>query len=299
MNSPERRRLRQFADLTGSISLAALGTAFAALSVGGPLRILVGFAVSFFLPGYGLTAILWRHSGGLGPGGRIALSVGLSASLSVLTDLILSVAGIGINFLAPLLLMSYETLVFSAIAVTIRWRRREGLPPDLLQAVTGLLKVFRSDKPLWVTVTALLALAAGLVFAIAITPPGRLSTQFYLLGPDGTASTLPERVFVNQSASIVIGIFNGADTRLSVNISVCLAPTNETCSATAVPISWEGVHTLEPRTLYILSANVDVGERTEIPFGFAVSLTGTFQLTFSLNATGVDAQSSIALTVVP
>lgn len=90
---------------------------------------------------------------------------------------------------------------------------------------------------------SVLVLSLLLVVAFAILPTGGSNTtEFYVLGPDGTASGYPENVTVGETVTIQVGIANHESNRQTYTL---VAQANETVLATrTVAVNreerWEG-----------------------------------------------------------
>jgi len=61
----------------------------------------------------------------------------------------------------------------------------------------------------WALALALVAALVGVV-AIAVNPPQTTEpyTEFYVLGPDGSASDYPENLSVDESGTVTVGVAN-------------------------------------------------------------------------------------------
>ncbi|PWI46392.1 hypothetical protein CEE45_17095 [Candidatus Heimdallarchaeota archaeon B3_Heim] len=85
-----------------------------------PLRIIVGFPLVLFLPGYSLICALFPKKNEMDAIERIALSIGLSIAVVVITGLVLSYTPWGIRLGPILLAISSFTLVFAAVTAARR-----------------------------------------------------------------------------------------------------------------------------------------------------------------------------------
>ena len=75
------------------------------------------------------------------------------------------------------------------------------------------------------SVTLVVALLVVIVFAIAPIGTGDTYTEFYVLGPNGTASDYPENVTVGETATVRVGIGNSESRRQTYTLVI---RTNET-----------------------------------------------------------------------
>ena len=230
MASPARPLplLRRFIDLAACMVISIVMIAAAVASFGGPLIIVLGGLLVVFVPGYSISCTIWDSESDMTAADRVAFSVGLSVALSIFTVLALSVFGIGVYPLTVVIALGYESLIFSVLAIGFRWARRQGAPHELVEFLDGSRRAIRSDRPFWAVVAGLLVAAALLLGMIFSVPQAVPETQFFVLGPDGTASTLPENVTANQTAAFVVGTHNGLAQAAQYTVTVCLLPANGT-----------------------------------------------------------------------
>ena len=77
-----------------------------------------------------------------------------------------------------------------------------------------------------ILVMSIIALSVILVYIIATPKIGERFTEFYLLGPNGTASDYPTDLGVGEKGKVIIGIVNheyeNITYRLEVNVNVSL-----------------------------------------------------------------------------
>jgi uncharacterized membrane protein len=69
----------------------------------------------------------------------------------------------------------------------------------------------------------LIAAALGVIYVVSLAPPRDRLTEFYLLGPDGTASGYPTRLTRGQSGTVIIGITNHEHEAVVYTVEVVLA----------------------------------------------------------------------------
>lgn len=99
------------------------------------------------------------------------------------------------------------------------------------RAVTGVLAV------------ALLASIGGVVFFAANPPPATEPfTEFYVLGPDGTASDYPTNLSVGESGTVIVGVTNHEHEAVSYTVVMTIG--DETIRERPVRLAdeetWEG-----------------------------------------------------------
>jgi uncharacterized membrane protein len=94
-----------------------------------------------------------------------------------------------------------------------------------------------------VLAVALLASVGGVVFFAANPPPATEPfTEFYVLGPDGTASDYPTDLSVGGSGTVIVGVTNHEHE--AVNYAVVMTMDGETVKERSVRLedeeTWEG-----------------------------------------------------------
>lgn len=99
------------------------------------------------------------------------------------------------------------------------------------RAVTGVLAV------------ALQASVGGVVFFAANPPPATEPfTEFYVLGPDGTASDYPTDLSVGESGTVIVGVTNHEHEVVSYTVVMALG--DQTIRESSVQLedeeTWEG-----------------------------------------------------------
>ena len=182
-----------------------LAVAMAVLELPVLLRLPVGIAATLVLPGYSVSMALFPP-GELDAVERSALTFSLSLGVIVLVAPFLNLNPGGFTAASIVGAVSAITLLATAVA----WWRRRGRP------AAGPLPGFASlDRPRWrgaggraagVVVGAVVVLIVALL-ALGIAAPSRM-TEFFVLGPDGTAEGLPARVASGSPTTITVGISN-------------------------------------------------------------------------------------------
>ncbi|WP_160113909.1 DUF1616 domain-containing protein [Halobellus limi] len=95
----------------------------------------------------------------------------------------------------------------------------------------------------WVLAVALLASLFGVVF-FAANPPTVTEpfTEFYILGPDGSATDYPTNLSVGESGTVIVGVTNHEHE--AVSYTVVMKLDNETVGERPVRLgdeeTWEG-----------------------------------------------------------
>lgn len=291
---------QRIVDLAVCILLSVVMVGLALTSFVEFANIALGFLLVVVLPGYALGCVLWGSESGLSVTGRIAFSVGLSAALSVFTVLLISLTGVGIYPVAVTLALSYETVVFAVLAMVLRWSRNEGIPQDVIEAVRRSRRKFQEDRPFWTLVSVLLLAAAILVALVLATPSPGTSTDFFVYGPDGTVSTLPHSLVVNQSGSLLVGTYNALNQQTVFVVTLCLGPGNTTCDTSSARFaSWNSTLRFGAGETYRLNLSVPAGETVVNPISFTVAVPGGFFLYLTLDGGAVHQESHLSLTIAP
>jgi len=183
-----------------------------------PIRIILGLPLVLFLPGYSLVALLFPAKDSLGWFERIALSFGLSIATVPLLGLALNYTPFGIRLSPVLIALSLFTVSLALCAYLRRCK-----PPeedrfvvdfndfkDFLSAQVFFCKKKKCiDKILSVILVISIALAISMtVYLVAMPKQGEKFTEFYILGPNGTASDYPTNLTVGEEGKVIIGIVN-------------------------------------------------------------------------------------------
>jgi uncharacterized membrane protein len=176
-------------------------------------RIILGLPFLLFFPGYTLTAALFPRKAKPGRVERLALSFGLSIAVVPLIGLVLNFTPWGIR-LEPILISLAAFIIAAAGAA---WYRREKLPPDERFSVAFNVRLpswrwherSLADKVLSVAlVVAILGAIGTLGYVVANPRVGESYTEFYILGPNGTAENYPTDLKVGGEGKVIVGIVN-------------------------------------------------------------------------------------------
>jgi len=109
--------------LTSFIVVSVIFITFPPLS-NTPLRIIVGFPLILFLPGYSLICALFPKKDELNPIEKIALSIGLSIAIVVIIGLALNYTPWGIRLGPILLAISSFTLILGGVGEARRLNKK-------------------------------------------------------------------------------------------------------------------------------------------------------------------------------
>lgn len=176
-----------------------------------PIRIVLGLLSVLFLPGYSLTVALFPRRDDLSWMTRAGLSLGISIMISPLLGLALNYTPFGIRLAPVLLVLSAFTISLSLVA----WVRRLKLPTEerfrvpFERLLTINLGQSVLDKGLSIVLIAsIIGSSATLVYVVVTPKTGERFTEFYLLGPNGTASNYPTNLKIGEKGNIIINIIN-------------------------------------------------------------------------------------------
>lgn len=187
------------------------------------MRIILGFSLVLFLPGYSLIAMLFPRRDDLDWVERIALSFGLSITVVPLLGLVLNYTSFGISLAPILIVLSISTISLSLVA----WVRRMKLPVEERFRVPfdRILKVNLGqrvlDKGLSIVLLASVIGSSAILAYVVVKPKtGVRFTEFYLLGPNGTAYNYPTDLKVGEEGKVIIGIVNHECENVTYRIEV-------------------------------------------------------------------------------
>jgi uncharacterized membrane protein len=184
-----------------------------------PVRIIFGLPLVLFLPGYTIIAALFPRKDDLDGIERVAFSFGLSIAISPLLGLALNYTPFGIRITPVLTVLSLFTISLAIGA----WVRRSRITEEYRFVVENFLgknlnktsdirfaqSDTKSDRILTVVLIISIVLAISMVVYVMVTPKeGEKFTEFYVLGPNGTASDYPTNLKVGEKGEVIIGIVN-------------------------------------------------------------------------------------------
>ena len=193
------------------------------LFASGPLRIALTVPFVIFFPGYALVTALFPRKGEVDTIECIALSFVLSVTISGLTGLILSYTPWGMTLTSLIICFSSFIVITSAIAIYRRWilpgEQRFG--PKLLLKFPGLRGQSKLDRALTLILALSIIGAIGLLAYVVVTP--RVSerfSEFYILGPGGTAADYPVELSLGEQGKVILGIINQEDQEMTYLVEV-------------------------------------------------------------------------------
>ncbi len=229
MQSEQKNEIIQVWDLLTIILISVLLAAFIYLLPDNIGRVIFGLPFILFFPGYVLIGTLFPERKSLDLIERIALSFGISIAVVPLIGFGLNYTPFGIR-LTPILI---SLVIFNvAFAIAATWRRLSAKEPFLpfeprdtyQQMKNRFTQESRLDKALSVIlVLAIVSSVVALAYVIAVPKEGEHFTEFYLLGPGGTASDYPQNLTVGEVASVIVGIANHEYRTVDYSVEVWLS----------------------------------------------------------------------------
>lgn len=231
------------------------------------IRTILGILLVLFIPGYSLIAALFPKWGDLDGIERTALSFGLSIAVTPLIGLGLNYTPWGIR-LDPILI---SLTIFTMVMCIIAYLRRTRLPErerffvpfaGFIRDIKGSFKnESKTERILSVILILSIVLAITTTAHIIVKPKeGEKFTEFYILGPNGTASDYPTNLTTNQQGSVIIGVVNHEYATKNYQLVVTL-----------------GNQTIKNETI-----TLNNGQKREIPFNFTAGSAGEKKMEFSL-----------------
>jgi len=189
------------------------------------LRIVLGLPFLLFFPGYTLIAVLFPRRNALGSMERVLLSFGFSVVTVPLIGLVLNYTPWGIR-LYPILV---SLTVFIVVTSIVAWYRQRRLAPEERFSVSFNLSLstWKGQNSLdrilsIVLIVAIIGAIGALGYAIAAPKVGERFTEFYILGPDGRASSYPRELTVGEEGSVLVGIINREHETVTYRVEVTI-----------------------------------------------------------------------------
>lgn len=227
-----------------------------------PLNTILGLIFILFLHGYSLTACLFTKKDDLDVIERFALSFGLSILIAPLITFILNFTPLGIHLIPILLSLSSFTIIFSLIA----YIRRRKTPSDerftvefgeFFKRNTQYFKnAPKTEKILALSLIIVIIIAIPLTTYVILKPKeSEKFTEFYILGPNGTASDYPTNLTLGQAGNVNVVIVNHE--QITTNYHLLIKLNNVTLKNEDLTLS--------------------NNEKKEISFKFSPSITGRNQ----------------------
>lgn len=197
---------------------------------------LLAILLVLFTPGYVVVAALFPGRAEIDWIERIALSVGLSIAVVPLLGLLLNFTPFGIRLPS---IVATVTAFASLVGLAAYWRRMRLDAPARLSATFEFrgpdwAGMSRLDQVITGALAASIVVAAGsLAYVIAVPRPGEAFTEFYVLGPNGTAEDYPSVLNVSEPGRVVIGIVNHEQATVDYTVRIDLVGVEIVFNATS------------------------------------------------------------------
>lgn len=187
------------------------------------LRSVLGLVSVFFLSGYSMVAALFPRRDDLANIERVAFSFGLSIAIVPLLGLALNYTTFGIRLIPVVIFLSIFTISLSIVAYVRRLRlsaeKRFRVPFESLLKINLGQSVL--DKSLSIVLIASIIGSSSILIYVIVTPKtGERFTEFYILGPNGTASDYPTDLKIGEEGIVIIGIFNHEYEKVNYSLEV-------------------------------------------------------------------------------
>jgi len=200
-----------------------------------PIRMILGLALTLFLPGYALVSALFPGKKGLGLLERVALSFGLSIAATPLLGLILNYTPFGIRKDPVLMTLSLFTLLCTAIALYRRKNIKGEESFSLSLEHKASPKENRLDKALTLLLILSIVISLSVLVYVIVTPKqGEKFTEFYILGPNGKADNYPTSMKVGNNGTVIIGVVNHEYEQINYTLKIFLG--NESIRSQRIPL---------------------------------------------------------------
>ena len=252
------------------------------------ILIMMGLPFIIFFPGYALVATVFPNKVSLDVAERIALSLGLSIGMVSIIGFILNYTSIGIRLESILSFIVLFDLILCFIALL---RRIVSLEPFIpfsphafaISTKRALIGGKTNNAILtFVLTAAILSSAIAFVYVEIVPKDDNHFSEFYVLGPGGSAGNYPNNLTVGESGQVILGIANHEYRTVNYTVEVWLS------NATSVENVTEIHHLLfvEDFSVVLNQVSPSVGDNWtkewEDPFNFSVPQTGIYKIWFVL-----------------
>jgi len=185
------------------------------------VRPVIGLPFMLLFPGYMLSCALFPKKKDLDGVERMGLSLGVSVAVVSLAALILNYTPFGVNVYPLLVFMFVFTFLMS---LTTAWRRKNINVNNrftLSFPGTRFGELSKVDKVLLVAVIAVVLMSGGWISNFVSTQRQRF-TDFYILGPGGTAEGYPTNLTLGAIGTVILGVINHEYEDATYNIVIRL-----------------------------------------------------------------------------
>ena len=218
---------KRYWDLLTIIGLSVLLDLLIAFHPDSIIRKALGLAFVLFFPGYVFITALFPEKKELDDLERLALSFGLSIAIVPLIGLALNYTPWGIRLIPILVSLTAFNIVVAIIAL---YRRENAIEPWIPWITLEDLKrevewesSSRMDKALTVVlIIAIITSVGALAYVVTHPRQGEAFTEFYILGPNGTASGYPTNLTVGENGTVIIGIVNHEGRNVTYYVQIWL-----------------------------------------------------------------------------
>ncbi len=257
------------------------------LNIDSTFRLILGLPFLLFIPGYVLVFALFparKTDRGIDALERIVLSFGLSIAVVPLIGLLLNYTPWGIR-LEPIMSSLLLFIISIGLFGIYRWRKTD--PEErftLPQKITLPKQEHPVDRALTIIlIIAIIVVIASLIYVITLPKNGETFTEFYLLGPTGTAEGYPRNLTINEEAAVIIGVANHEQRLINYTIEIWLINQTTTNNQTIYHQMWY-LDTITINTLPYQPINTEEPwtPQWSHPYTFHLNRTGTFKLAFLL-----------------
>jgi uncharacterized membrane protein len=194
------------------------------------IRQLVASLFILFVPGYAFAAALYPKKTDISDIGRLILSFAFSAIIVPAIGVLLSFTPWGITLTS--IAVGLSLIIGLLLAIAFERRRNllqnERFSWNLASARHIRERVFpsfetRFNKGLTsVLIVALLVSTLAVTYAVLRPGNGEHFTEFYILGPQGTADNYPTQYLLGGQQSVIVGITNNEQHDQSYDLVVTL-----------------------------------------------------------------------------
>ncbi len=258
-------RLRTFSRRNIDLLLvlaATLITIPTVLCVQGSFRAILAIPFVIFSPGYSLIAALYPRHDSIGSVERIALGFGASIVIVPLFALVLNHTPLGVRLLPALVTLS-GFVVIACLVASIRrcLYRKEQHSVRNGPSPTSLRRFEQPGTILTGCLIAAIVFAVGVLVYIVATPKdGEQFTEFYILGPHGTAEDYPYLLNVGEPTHLIIGVVNHEGEPVAYTIQARLDG-----DSSAVALEADGQFATQSGRHSLVIGPLDDREKTEFP----------------------------------
>jgi uncharacterized membrane protein len=212
-------------------AIAALVLAYIPYVKGTIVAYAFSFAMVTFVPGYAFTLAMFPGKAGMDRAGRALVSFALSLLAAFLSVLMLNMASKANDMGLLMAILAMPAIVFTLIAN----RGRKNIPPEVRFSIDVDSVVRRARAQLFpsngkslnmglvAVLIIVLTLSIGVMAYIVVAPPPDDGyTEFYLLGPDGTADNYPVKYSLGDSRPVIVGVVNNEGRDMAYDLVITL-----------------------------------------------------------------------------